>query len=217
MSGGPIGARFPTGSRCPAPEAAGGGALTAPIGRPRAGSSLAGRAAPPPSGAQLCSSAAPRTPWRPQPQGPGDPASCPAPSRRSRTTVAGEYRGPGGRGRPAGAAPADGGEDAQSLGARAGHVLTPVSRTLGLPAGPSSPRSGFPRIVFVFTHLGGGEIRGGEAGGGIPRAKEGDETVQPRCPAPDGNDSVRTSAFGPLGSRRSALTCGGRGTLYFIG
>lgn len=42
LSGGPIGARFPTGSRGPAHKAAGRGALTAPIGRRRAGRSAAG-------------------------------------------------------------------------------------------------------------------------------------------------------------------------------
>lgn len=38
--------------------------------------------------------------------------------------------------------------------------------------------------------------------------------MAPRCPAPNGSDSVQALAFGLPGSGRSALTCGDDGTLY---
>ena len=161
LSGGPIGTRFPTGFHGPAPEAAGGGTLTAPIGRQLRGRSEAGQSSAAAVGRaalqrreRLCvrsprSPAAPHCPWPPG----GDPG------RTSRVSTASL----GSAGRLARAAPRVGGEDARSLSARDGHVLTPVSGTLGLPAGPSSPRLGFTRIVFAFPHLGGGELaRGGK-------------------------------------------------------
>lgn len=155
LSGGPIGARFPTGSRGPAPEAAGRGALTAPIGRRRAGRSAAG-----PRSAAAVGRAALQRLERLGARSPRSPASphCPRPrrgdpGRASRVSTAGLE----GARRLSEAAPRDRGADALSRSARGGHVLTPVSRTLGLPAGPSSARLGFTRIVFVFTHLEGEE------------------------------------------------------------
>lgn len=106
-------------------------------------------------------------------------------------------------------------KNAWSRGARGGHVLTPISRILGLPVGPSSPRSGFACIVFVCTHLGGVVIWGGKAH--LYRAKERPGTRRDsgaRELAPNASDSVQTLAFDLPGSRRSALTCGGLVSMY---
>lgn len=59
----------------------------------------------------------------------------------------------------------------------------------------------------------------GEARGDILRSREQSggrraSGSQVRCLAPNGSDSVQALAFGLPGSRRSALTCGGGGTLY---
>lgn len=161
LSGGPIGVRFPTGSRGPAPEAAGGGTLTPPIGRRQAGRSAAG-----PSSAAAVGRAALQRGDRLGARSLRSPAAphCPRPHRGDPGRASWvSTAGLGGPGRLARAAPRDDDEDARSRFARDGHVLTPISRTLGLPAGPSSPRLSFTRIVFVFTHLGGGELaRGGK-------------------------------------------------------
>lgn len=86
LSAAPIGARFPTGFRGPAPEAAGPGALTVPIGRRRAGRRAEQRRC-----RRVRSSAAPLRLRRPQPQGPSGPALCRARSPRSWMNVTGEY------------------------------------------------------------------------------------------------------------------------------
>ncbi|CAO2632314.1 hypothetical protein LEMLEM_LOCUS21736 [Lemmus lemmus] len=78
MSAAPIGVRFPTGFRGPAPEAAGPGALTVPIGRQRAGRRAEQRRC-----RRARSSAARLTLRRPHPQGPSGPALCWAGSPRS--------------------------------------------------------------------------------------------------------------------------------------
>lgn len=83
LSAAPIGARFPTGFRGPAPEAAGPGALTVPIGRRRRAEQRRCR--------RVRSSAAPLRLRRPQPQGPSGPALCRARSPRSWMNVTGEY------------------------------------------------------------------------------------------------------------------------------
>lgn len=88
LSSAPIGARFPTGFRGPAPEAAGPGALTVPIGRRRAGRRAEQRHC-----RRVRSSAAPLRLRSPQPQGPSGPALCRARSPRSWMNVTGEYPG----------------------------------------------------------------------------------------------------------------------------
>lgn len=98
--------------------------------------------------------AAPLRLRRPQPRGPSGSALCRARSPRSWMNLTGEYPGLSWAGRLARGSTRDGDENAWSRGAGDGHVLTPI-RTLGLPVGPSFPRSGFACIVFVCIHLGG--------------------------------------------------------------
>jgi hypothetical protein len=57
-------------------------------------------------------------------------------------------------------------------------------------------------------------IWGGKASLARRSVLEGGETEEPRCPAPNGSDSVQALAFDLPGSRRSALTCGGGITIY---
>lgn len=88
LSGGPIRARFPTGSLGPAHEAASPGTLTAPIGRPRAGPSAAWR-----SSAAAVGRAALQHRYRLGPRSPGIPVfpHCPRrrnPGRASRVSTA---------------------------------------------------------------------------------------------------------------------------------
>lgn len=107
LSAAPIGARFPTGFRGPAPEAAGPGALTVPIGRRRAGRRAEQRRC-----RRVRGSAAPLRLRRPPPREPSGPALCPARSPRSWVNVTGEYRGLSRAGRLARGSTRDGDENA---------------------------------------------------------------------------------------------------------